>query len=231
MDRINIFWIEDNPLFGTAKNDPERISRFQELQPDNNVFSFTLFQHPYEVREFLYMKNSLKEEQAAFSQKCPTNIPDIVVFYYKLSESFIPRNQNALEYEKEDMKKILVSMSASNAFKIAFPEYFKDKGLFIEYGLQTRININVDIANALGVESGSLSNIDDEFGLFCGLSIIREFKDTITCGVPATINKPDVSNLNVNSAFFEWINKYDLKNALEKEGRDSKDFKNDIIPM
>lgn len=230
MDKINIFWIEDNPLFGTAKGTSSRLDDFKNRLPDGDNFSISIFQHPFEVREFLEMKNSLKDKWSTFSIECPQNIPDVVVFDYKLSEAYKPSNDNSLSYEETREYNLLRTMSANLKFKKAFPGLFT-KDLFIELNRAQRIGNNIAFATSMEIDAGSLATLNDEFGLFCGLSIIREFKESITCGVPASVNKPDIGDLNVNSAFFEWVNKYDLDTALEKEDRSSKDLKGDVIPF
>lgn len=223
MEKINIFWIEDNMLFGSAKGASDRIKDWKEKLPDNNLFELTLFQNPIEIKEYLELKTSIITTDDML-ERCPHNVPDIVVFDYKLSDSFKASNDNAFDYHHNEFS----SRRASERFINSYNELSN----FNQFsGVQSDADKIKSFARDISKKEGEISNLDDEFGLFCGLSIIREFKDFITCGVPASVFKSERGVMNHNSAFYEWLNEYDLKDALDKDKRESKDLKNNIIPF
>lgn len=226
MKKINIFWIEDNPIQGEIDEvDGIKFPSFDVNIVDKECLSFKLFQHPMEVKEYLSMIFELNKKGLSneLCEKSITAIPDIVVFDYKLSDNFSTNNRNSLQYSKEAHYKFLCSYSAALELKNSFNEVFKNNVLFIESDAVKEGNYSSDeFKNELQLEV-DINNIDDEFGLYSGLSIIREFKDYVTFGVPATLNKP-ISALSENSLFYEWLNSYDLKDAFERTERESKSW-------
>jgi|JI10StandDraft_1071094.scaffolds.fasta_scaffold247449_2 hypothetical protein len=217
MRKINIFWIEDNPI--PDNWDENGFPKFRH----ENMFSFHLFQHPVEVKEYLSMINDLSEkEYSNLSILCPEALPDIVVFDYKLSDNFNTRNPNAFQYNLENHHKFLEDKSAASKLKSAL-DLFKDKRLFLNRDDVIEGNYRSDeFKNELSADK--IQNIDDEFGLYSGVAIIREFKQYITLGVPATVNKADKTAMSINSLFYEWLNSYDIKKAIERPDKDVKDW-------
>lgn len=216
MSKITVFWIEDNPIIKNEETiDGLKYPKF--LHTEN--FNYFLFQHPKQVDEFLSMisEAAASSVTAYLAEKCPSALPDIVVFDYKLFDAF-SRNNNALQYANESHYAFLKEKSASHRLKETFDYLFKTKILFLDtedvkngryMGDKFKAEFKADNIQA-----------DDEFGLYCGITTIREFKEYITIGVPATINKVDKTTMSYNSLFYEWINSYDLKGAIERPAKE-----------
>ena len=216
MNKITVFWIEDNPII---KNE-ETITglKYPKFLHTEN-FNYFLFQHPKQVDEFLSMISEAAASGASthLAEKCPSALPDIVVFDYKLFDAF-SRNNNALQYANENHYAFLKEKSASHRLQETFDNLFKAKTLFLDtedvkngryMGDKFKTEFKADTIQA-----------DDEFGLYCGITLIREFKEYITVGVPATINKVDKTTMSYNSLFYEWVNSYDLKGAIERPAKE-----------
>lgn len=210
MNKITVFWIEDNPIqMNTEEINGKEYPEFLNC----NFFNYFLFQHPKQVEEYLSMINVLDEKKTYLAEKCPDALPDIVVFDYKLAEAF-KYNTNALRYSDDDNYNYLKSKSASHKLKVSFEALFKTQLLFLD---KYEVRDGLYMADKFKSEIKAEQILpDDEFGLYCGLTIIREFKEYISVGVPATINKADKTTMSYNSLFYEWINNYDLKGAIER---------------
>jgi len=228
MDKINVFWIEDNPIqddvveIGGVKYPSFRIREGGEF------FSFKIFQHPVEVQEYLAMIHLVKELGHAkkLGETCLGAVPEIVVFDYKLSDNFTTSNPRALQYNHSDQCHFIRDHSATLELKRCFAEEFAGRLLFFERPEVTAGNYDSDeFKTAIGVDTLTL---DDEFGLFAGITILREFKDFITLGVPATFNKADRKAMSPNASFHEWINSYDLEDVIRRPKKESKNW-NDIL--
>jgi hypothetical protein len=213
MNKITVFWIEDNPI----QNNKTKIDgKVYPKLIHSDLFTYCIFQHPKQVREYLSLIHKLNTESSTLAEKCKEALPDIVVFDYKLSEAF-KTNTNALSYTDDDHYDFLKSKSASHKLKVDFNALRKKEKLFLDHsdvrnGLYSQDNFKAEI------KAGEILS-DDEFGLFCGISIVREFKEYIAVGVPATINKADKTTMSYNSIFYEWINSYDLKGAIERPAK------------
>lgn len=210
-NRLTVFWIEDNPI----QSNVERINGKQYPKfLHEELFNYCLFQHPKQVEEYLSMISVLKSKSHELAEICEIALPDIIAFDYKMADAF-KNNQHALSYYDEDHRRYLISKSACHKLKQKFEKQLKSQPLFLD-----REDVN-------GLEYGGDEfikeikatelQLDDEFGLYCGITIVREFKEYITVGVPATINKADkAGTMSYNSLFFEWLNSYDLKGAIDR---------------
>lgn len=231
MHKINIFWIEDNPVqSNTFEVDGVKFPSFAITLGDKALFSFRLFQHPVEVYEYLLLVNELNERglAARMGGECWAALPDVVVFDYKLSDNFSTTNlRGGILYLDEASHKFLQEHSVSMELKKSFADEFAGRKLFIEREDVQEGNYNSDEFKD-AINAKSVSNLDDEFGLYAGIAIIREFKDYITIGVPATLNKTDKSVISANSLFYEWLNTYDIKDAIERPDRGGKKW-DDIL--
>lgn len=226
MNNITVYWIEDNPIISNE----EEINglNFPKLL-HKDFFTYYLFQHPKQVEEYLTMINILTSNDGitSIAKNCPAALPDIVVFDYKMFDAF-SRNTNALQYSNQEHFNFLQTTSVNHQIKNCYPKLFETQALFLEREDVKKGEYMGDKfkneLKAAAIES------DDEFGLYSGIAIIREFKDYITFGVPATINKADKSRMSYNSLFYEWINSYDLKGTIERPVQDaaneSKDWDN-----
>ena len=233
-DKLNIFWIEDNPKQTKLKViDGLKFPSFDlnSIENTEEILSFKLFQHPVEVKEYLSMIYELNEKglSARLCEKCCAALPDIVVFDYKLSDNFSTRNPKALQYSNDNELSFLENHSASLEMKKAFKEEFLERVLFIERkdvkGKEKKYN-GEEFKDEISAKT--VDKLDDEFGLYSGIAIVREFKDFITLGVPATFNKVDTSKMTENSLFYEWLNSYDIKDAIQRPDKGSKDW-DDIL--
>jgi len=216
MSKITVFWIEDNPII---KNE-ETINGLKYPKfLHTKTFDYLLFQHPKQVEEYLSMISEAEAGSgtASLAEKCPEALPDIIVFDYKLFDAF-SRNNNSLQYANESHYAFLKEKSATHWLKKTFDNLFKTRILFLDtedvkngryMGDKFKSEFKADTIQA-----------DDEFGLYCGITMIREFKEYITVGVPATINKVDKTTMSYNSLFYEWINSYDLKGAIERPAKE-----------
>jgi len=221
MNKITVFWIEDNPIIDNCEEiNGVKIPKLIH----KDFFNYCLFQHPKEVEEYLTMICKLTDDEntSHLADNCPIALPDIVVFDYKLSDNLNTRNSNALLYSNADHLNFIKNTSANLKIKEYFPKSFNSKVLFIERDDVLNGNYSGD-EFAKELHASSLQD-DDEFGLYCGIAILREFKDYVTCGIPATINKADKSTMKYNSLFYEWLNSYDLKGAIERPDKSSKSW-------
>lgn len=213
MNKITVFWIEDNPI----QNNEEKINgKSYPKLIHSDLFTYCIFQHPKQVQEYLSLIHNLDTASLSLAVECQGALPDIVVFDYKLSEAF-KTNTNALSYTDDDHYDFLKSKSASHKLKSVFENTLNNEKLFLDdsdvrNGLYQKDKFKAELKS-----SDILS--DDEFGLYCGISIVREFKEYITVGVPATINKADKTTMSYNSIFYEWLNSYDLKGAIERPAK------------
>lgn len=222
MNRITVFWIEDNPIIKNEETiNGLKYPKFLHVED----FNYFLFQHPKQVQEFLSMISvvGLNDISTNLAEKCPSALPDIVVFDYKMFDAF-SRNNNALQYANEHHFTFLKEKSASHKLQETFHSLFKTNTLFLD---------TEDVKNGryMGDKfkaefKADMIQPDDEFGLYCGITMIREFKDHVTVGVPATINKVDKTTMSYSSLFYEWINSYDLKGAIDRpaEEEEMKDW-------
>lgn len=228
MNSINIYWIEDNPIQDDILiKDGVKYPSFK-ISGGQGLFSFKLFQHPLEVREYLSMIEAINNQGLAknLGEKCCRAIPDIIVFDYKLSDNFTTSNPSALQYNRHGQASFLREHSASLELKECFKKEFSERELFIERADVIEGNYNSDeFQSALGID---VFTLDDEFGLFAGIAVVREFKDYITLGIPATFNKADKKAMSQNSLFYEWLNSYDIEDAIQRPDKGSKNW-DDIL--
>lgn len=228
MYTINIFWIEDNPVQDDCEvKDGVPYPSF-DVTGGNGQFTLKLFQHPVEVQEYLSMVNTIHELGyiGELGKSCSRAIPDIVVFDYKMSDNFTATNPNALQYSHPAQHAFLEGHSASFELKQCFEDLFKSTTLFLERGDVLEGNYDSDdLRKAIRVK---VLSPNDEFGLYMGIAIIREFKDSVTVGVPATYNKADVNAVSQNSLFYEWLNSYDIADAIKRPDKGSKNW-DDIV--
>ncbi len=224
--RLNIFWIEDHPAsleFKYASEDSTlRVPQLYEEE----YFTYFIFQHPFEVKEYLEMLHELQTNTSVkkdLLKKEPLAVPDLIVFDYKLSDHFSLRSpeRGALRYNKEIQLGFIREKSISRQLKSSF-EIFKNRILFHEREDVVTGQFSVEeLKSALSTED-NLTNFDDEFGLFSGLVLLREFKNYITIGVPASLNKMEPEMMKPDSRYYEWLNEYDLKESLAKSDKGEK---------
>lgn len=227
---INILWIEDNPLL--SKN-IIIIDNLEYLIPslsiDKNLktlFNLKVLQHPEEIKEYLELCNDVVTYKAKSSLADSASvIPDIIVFDYMLSENFNSTGSNSVSYSAHN-KPVRVIINPNYEIKEAHEDIFKDKILFSEncknYSKECFLKkINEVEVDDYIVKSDILNSKNDEFGLYSGISILRFYKDHITCAVPATF-KESKTELATAAKYFEWLNEYDLKNAFSRENRSDK---------
>lgn len=231
MCTINIFWIEDNPVQDDfVVRDGVPYPSFN-ITGSNGQFTFKLFQHPVEVQEYLSMVNTLHELDylGDLGKSCSRAIPDIVVFDYKLSDNFSASNPKALQYSHPAQHAFLERHSASLELKQCFKDEFGSKTLFLDRNDVVEGNYDRDeLLESIGVRDFEGNQDNEEFGLYAGIAIIREFKDFITLGVPATFNKADTNSVSPNSLFYEWLNSYDMVDAIHRPDKSSKNW-DDIV--
>jgi hypothetical protein len=209
MNRLTIFWIEDNPI----QNNEDKVNgiKYPKLL-HSTLFDYCIFQHPKQVEEYLSLVNALNGQANLLAEKCQGVLPDIVVFDYKLVDAFA-NNNDALVYTNDNHYEFLKSKSASHRITEVFPK-LTDKTLFLD---RSDVRDGLYMGDKFKAEIKADKILpDDEFGLYCGITILREFKEHITVGVPATINKFEKSTMSYNSLFYEWVNSYDLKGAIER---------------
>jgi hypothetical protein len=227
MSTINIFWIEDNTLQEDT-TESEGIA-FPSLgdRERGGQFSFKLFQHPVEVHEFLSLVEELNKRRLAATLGDSGALPDIVVFDYTLADNFTTTNRGALSYRNEAQYEFLRSHSASVALRDQFKEVLGDRLLFCERDDVRNGRYRSDeFRDALHAEK--VMGINDEFGLYAGIAVVREFKEYVTVGVPATVNKNDKRLMTENALFYEWLNSYDLKDAINRPNKGKKNW-DDIL--
>lgn len=212
--KLTVFWIEDNPI----QSNVQRVNSKQYPKFLHEEFiTYYLFQHPKQVEEYLSMINVLKNTTHSLAEQCQNALPDIVAFDYKMADAF-NNNQDALSYYDNDHRTYLQSKSVSHKLKEIFEEQFKSQTLFLDREDVKNLEYGGD-GFAKEIKASKIQ-LDDEFGLYCGIAIVREFKEYITVGVPATINKADkAGTMSYNSLFYEWINSYDLKGAIDRPAK------------
>jgi hypothetical protein len=223
MSTVHIFWIEDNTL--QEDTTMREGLEFPSLggAEDGGLFSFKIFQHPVEVHEYLSLVEELKARKPGEALGDSDALPDIVVFDYKLADNFTTTGDGALSYRKEPQYEFLRSHSASVALRDRFKEVFGDRVLFCERSdVRGGTYRSDEFRKALCVPE--VIGINDEFGLFAGLAVVREFKEYVTIGVPATVSKPDPSSMTDNALFYEWLNSYDLKDAINRPKKGEKNW-------
>lgn len=210
-NKLTIFWIEDNPIQSNVeRKNGKQYPKFLHEE----FISYYLFQHPKQVEEYLSMINVIKNTTPAWAEKCQNALPDIVVFDYKMADAF-KNNQHALSYYDNDHNIYLQAKSVSRKIKDTFENQFKNQILFLDRNDVKEFEYGGDEFKK-EIKASDIQ-LDDEFGLYCGIAIVREFKEYITVGVPATINKADkAGTMSYNSLFYEWINSYDLKGAIDR---------------
>lgn len=210
-NKLIIFWIEDNPIQSNVeRKNGKQYPKFLHEE----FISYCLFQHPKQVEEYLSMINVIKNTTPAWAEMCQNALPDIVVFDYKMADAF-KNNQHALSYYDNDHNTYLQAKSVSRKIKDTFENQFKNLILFLDRKDVKEFEYGGDEFKE-EIKATDIQ-LDDEFGLYCGIAIVREFKEYITVGVPATINKADkAGTMSYNSLFYEWINSYDLKGALDR---------------
>lgn len=214
MNEITIFWIEDNPI--QTNNDEINGKEYPKLL-HKDFFSYCIFQHPKQVEEYLLMIDKLNGRATSLAGECHKALPDIIVFDYQLAQAISGSNAG-LKYMDNDHYEYLKSTSASHQLKNTFKNLFEKETLFLDTDDVRNELYKADKFKAELKAEEILS--DDEFGLYCGITILREFKEYITVGVPATINKVDKKRtMSYNSLFYEWINSYDLKGAIERPAK------------
>ncbi len=230
MSKIIVFWIEDNP-----KSSVSTINRkFLESQ----YFDFLIFQNIVEVKEYLEMFKAIRNcgLDKKISFRLPSAIPDIVIFDYLLSDSLNKVDPGYMfHYAIKEEYELIKKHSIASRLKSEFDKLFEGKTLFIERNDVKEDNWDsTNLKEVLGIQ-GSVSP-NDEYGLYCGLALLREFIDYPICGVPATSNKKDRNRLNQGGKFFEWLNEYDLKDSLdfirqEVNYIEEKNIENVVLPF
>lgn len=230
MTPINILWIEDNPII--EKIEEIKGIKYPSFKVDydgEQFLSFKLFQHPEEVREYLCMLHRIEQEGQTekLNEICPAALPDIVVFDYKLSDNLGGTHRSALQYNKKEHASFIRDCSPSALLKETFADLLAEPTLFMDRDDVLLGNYSSDeFKRKIGADT--VQGVDDEFGLYCGLAIIRELKNYVTFGVPATLSKSDNNNISINSIFYEWLNSYDLREAIERPDKRDKSW-NKII--
>ena len=246
-NRINILWIEDNPLLTERKESGEHdgtekikkdgkdflIPSMKSLGNEAALFNLKILQHPEEIREYLTMCSKVVDTKGpSYLSNADGVVPDIVVFDYMLNENFSTTGKHCISYAAV-MKPIRKMFNPTYSFLAKpFDELFEKYVLFPERSINYTDEdlfqqINYDFKNKMLpiINRDIESSKDDEFGLYAGITIFRFFKEHITCGLPATFNKKDRSSLQPTAKYFEWLNGYDLENALQRENKGNKDWK------
>ncbi len=246
--RINILWIEDNPLLSerianNGHDGTEKVKKagkdfiipsMKSLKNDSNHFNLKILQHPEEIKEYLAMCSKVVETKGAnYLSHADGVIPDIVVFDYMLNENFTTSTKNSISYATV-MKPIREMFNPTYSFlKKEYDDIFGNYVLFPERSsnytdeiLFRQINYDKGHRLAKTIEKDIANTKDDEFGLYAGVLIVRFFKEYVTCGLPATFNKKDRGSLQPTAKYFEWLNGYDLESALQRENKGNKNWKN-----
>jgi hypothetical protein len=223
MSTINIFWIEDNTLRGKTRKRGGLSFPSLGGAEDGGLFSFKIFQHPVEVHEFLSLVAELNARRLGAALGDSGAVPDIVVFDYKLADNFTTMNSGALSYRKDAQFEFLRSHSASVALRDQFREVLGERPLFCERD-EVRGGTYRSDEFRVALRASKVLGIDDEFGLYAGIAVVREFKEYVTIGVPATVNKYDPKSMTDNALFYEWLNSYDLKDAINRPDKGEKNW-------
>jgi len=230
MSKITILWIEDNPLPTGFNELPIKAQRKFPLGYSNwndeysKYFNLKILQHPDEIIEYLEMSNIVaqRESHTHFSNTLGI-MPEIVVFDYRLADNWNKKNekQNAIDYNLRG-KWLREKFNPCYLLKSSFNELFHDWQLSSE---NKNLRNNSFLKKLTDIDNNNISDLDftdDEFGLYAGVAVIRFFQNYISCGVPASVNKPSRTQLSTNGKFFEVINDYDLKGAFYRKFRGNK---------
>ena len=233
---INILWIEDNPLISTESKIDSGETKLDApsilLKNQKGVFfRLKILQHPEEIKEYLSLCNLVIEKRGQIALgKCEGVIPDIVVFDYMLANNFHGQNPNSISY-KEESKNVRELLNPNYSIAKVHSDLILTENLFSENAIgYTKTKFITSINNSQPVDvNAELKKLgNDEFGLFAGVAIARFFKNHITCALPATYEKDRIDKLHPTAKYYEWLNKFDLGDALGRENRGSKSWK-DII--
>lgn len=219
MNKINIFWIEDNP-----KLEDVTIDRFEKRSlPNKDLFSISLFQHPIEVLEYIKLNSQLKSDGShkSIAEKCSDVIPDIIVFDYKLSDNFIGNHPGSFYYRKPKELEFLKRKSASIKLKAHF-KALEGQTLFLEREDVAEGELDNELLDFDYLSFSKFQGMNDEFGLYCGITLLKEFEDSITHAIPSTKNFNDKELLSATSKFYEWINSARDNYALNEKNVESK---------
>ncbi|MEP5338122.1 MAG: hypothetical protein ABJL44_15465 [Algibacter sp.] len=198
-NKINIFYIEDNPK-------PEDILIRDLEYPDSELFNLFIFQHPIDLYEYLQSIGKLNTNTLA--SDCPEAIPSIVIFDYQMSDNLIFNEPGSFKYTNTNHLRFLKTKNISLLLKNKFVEQLSDNKLLIEeedfsdtsiyrqyYDFSTDFKLNFKANKG-----------DDEFGLFMGISLLKQFENIPIFCQPATSAKSDKKNLSKSAKFYEWIN-------------------------
>lgn len=253
--KINIFWIEDNPFQVGQTSSPEnpRI-KFPKLLAED-IFDYYLFQNVYEVQEYLEMLSDIRKNNLDIVIQDLK--PDIIIFDYNMTvvsgKQLDYKNKIEYQWLKEhsisstfksnkklkglfEKKDLYLDKLKSEGFDNNLDELIeaiydlkKEKKRKSDFEIETHYEKYSEEYYQL-IKDRSHSNKDDEFGLFGGILMLSEFRYGYSVGVPASINRPDRKSLTINGAFFEWINSYDIGDAIGRKNRDDKTWES-VLPF
>jgi len=229
---INILWIDDNPLIqleSTIDRLKQNLNKVTNLKGDlAEYYNLIILQHPKEIKQYLEACSSvsLKYGSAAFA-KVECIVPDIIIFDYNLSQNFGCASGNQLPYTK-DGKVIRVAFNPIYKMVEKYPELFRNISIFsdncMDYSEEDFFKeVNNKEVHSKVIQDDINKTRNDDFGLYAGISILRFFKEHISCALPATF-KSSKSQLETTSKYFEWLNEYDLKSAFSRENRSDKNW-------
>ena len=219
-NKISVFWVEDNPIIGHML--VEKGVKYPKFI-DEDIYEFYLFQHPLEVYEYLDMISLLKErDDLKKSIKISASIlPDIIVFDYKMHDNLDARCKYSLYHDYDDHAICMDKHSIVKKLKQT-NEVFSKRILFQDRDDVREGNYSLDgFSKTVGLER---VETDDEFGLYCGVALVNEFNEYITCGIPATINKAEREQMSYGSIFYEWLHGYNIKNAIDRPNKGGKSW-------
>lgn len=225
MTTINILWIEDNPLIEKFDfEDNIKVPYFGLSGHKEGKFRFNIMQHPVEVFEYLRMISILKENRQAIETVNPADcLFDLVVFDYKLFDNLNTTGGESLQYSFDKHLELIKKYSPSFRLKNQYKDLFPDFPLFMER--TDVLDGNYSSAEFFRTaEMDGANAMDDEFGLYCGLTLLRELKDIPVLGIPATLSKASRKNMSHNSQFYEWLNSFDLKSPISRSNQQSKNW-------
>lgn len=197
-------------------------------------FNLKVLQHPEEIKE--YFSLCLKVEDQ-YGSKALGNVegvvPEMVVFDYKFYDN-IKTNQSSTEkfpmsysLPTQPIRKFVnPNFAILNKFAHAFPDFqlyleSPKSSSYDEYEFIERI-YSPDELDSKEKERKKEKILDDEFGLYAGIEIVKLFRHHACIGIPATANKAERKLLHPFSRFYEWLNQNDLSTALYREERGNK---------
>ncbi len=206
--KINIYYIEDNP-----KPEDTLIKDLEYHFPDEDLFNLFIFQHPNDLYE--YLKSVGKLNKQLLAESCPESIPSIVIFDYQMSDNLSFEDPGSFVYSKPNHLKYLKSKNISLLLKDKFEEELKQISLMIEEPVfnQETYKKYYDFSKDYFLDFKQNKG-NDEFGLFMGVSLLKEFEITPIFCQPSTRAKSNKDDLSKAAKFYEWINSVNIGKSV-----------------